>query len=234
MAGAAAAIVNVPIARGLRAVPRRIRVATVDANQLIQEGLAAMIHREDDMTLVAAASCGKEAIDDVHRSRPDVVILDLLLPDMPGEDLARRILAEFPSTRIVAITSAQGGVHARRALAAGVHGLLSDSVSIGELVHAIRMVQAGARMIPGPVPCRAAAYCDWRMGLIAARPAGVPPMPEGAREWLAGRVVAWLLGITFVFSLGAAIIVARGGTALAQGDRNGSPVATSEQEQWRH
>jgi len=127
----------------------------VDANQLFQEGLAAMIHREDDMALVAAASSGKEAIEDVRRCRPDVVIFDLLLPDMPGEDLARRILAEFPSTRIVAITSAQGRVQARRALAAGVHGLLSKAVPIGELVHAIRMVQAGTRMIPGPVPCRA-------------------------------------------------------------------------------
>jgi DNA-binding NarL/FixJ family response regulator len=61
----------------------------------------------------------------VRQQRPDVVTLDLALPDMPGEELARRILAKFPRTRIVAITSAQGHVQARRALDAGVHGYLS-------------------------------------------------------------------------------------------------------------
>jgi two-component system NarL family response regulator len=151
MACAAAAIVAVPIPAGLRVVPRRIRVLTVDSNQLVQEGLAAMIDREGDMTVVATASTGEEALDDVRQQRPDVVILDLALPDMPGEELARRILAEFPRTRIVAITSAQGHVQARRALDAGVHGYLSKAAPVRELVRAIRRVQAGERMIPGPV-----------------------------------------------------------------------------------
>ena len=144
-------MVTVPAAYGLRAVPRPVRVLTVDGNQLVQEGLAAMINREEDMTVVATASSGAEAIDDARRYRPDVVTLDLLLPDMPGEDLARRILAEFPRTRIVAITSAQGHMQARRALDAGVHGYLSKSVPLCELVRAIREVQAGKRLIPGPV-----------------------------------------------------------------------------------
>src|SRR5205085_1463765 len=137
----------------LRIVPRRISVLTVDGHQLVQEGLAALIDREQDMTVVATASSGEEAINDVRRYRPDVVTLDLLLPDMSGEHLARRILAEFPETRIVAITSAQGRVEARRALDAGVHGYLSKAAPGGEVVHAIREVQAGARMIPGPTAC---------------------------------------------------------------------------------
>src|SRR6266480_3388604 len=106
MATTAAAAIGISAA--LKTVPRRIRVLTVDGHQLVQEGLAAMINREEDMTVVAIASSGGEAIDDVRRYRPDVVTLDLLLPDMPGEELARRILAEFPRTRIVAITGAQG------------------------------------------------------------------------------------------------------------------------------
>jgi DNA-binding NarL/FixJ family response regulator len=150
MACAAAAAITVRAA--LRIVPRPIRVVTVDGHQLVQEGLAAMINREEDMTVVATASSGAEALDDVRRYRPDVVTLDLLLPDMPGEDLARRILAEFPRTRILAITSAQGHMHARRALDAGVHGYLSKAAPVCELIHAIRQVQAGARIIPGPSP----------------------------------------------------------------------------------
>ena len=151
MACAAAAIVAVPIPARLRVVPRRIRVLTVDSQPLVQEGLAAMINREDDMTVVATASTGAEALDDVRRERPDVVTLDLLLPDMRGERLIRQILCEFPQTRIVAITSAHSRRHARRALDAGIHGFLSKEAPVSELVHAIRQVRAGERMIPGPV-----------------------------------------------------------------------------------
>src|SRR5689334_4712643 len=114
MATAVAAAIRVSAA--LRTAPRRIRVLVVDGHQLVQEGLAAMISREEDMTVVATASSGEEAMDDVRRYRPDVVTLDLVLPDMRGEDLARRILAQFPSTRIVAITSGHGHMDARRAL----------------------------------------------------------------------------------------------------------------------
>ena len=155
MASAAAAISFFP---ALRMVPRPIRVLTVDGHQLVQEGLASMINREEDMTVVAAASTGEEALEDVRRYRPDVVTLDLLLPDMPGEVLARRILTEFPRTRIVAITSAQSHMEARRALDAGVHGYLSKAVPAWELVHAIRQVQTGERMIPGPAAFKAAGH----------------------------------------------------------------------------
>src|ERR1041384_4320530 len=112
-----------------------------------------MISREEDMTVVATASSGEEAMNDVRRYRPDVVTLDLLLPHMRGEHLARRILAEFPKTRIVAITSAQGRSEARRALDAGVHGYLSKAAPGGEVLRAIREVEAGARVIPGPTTC---------------------------------------------------------------------------------
>src|SRR5712671_4337722 len=155
---ASAAVAAITVHAALRIVPRPIRVLTVDGHQLVQEGLAAMINREEDMTVVATASSGEEAIGDVRRYRPDVVTLDLVLPDMPGEELAQRILAEFPRTRIVAITSAQGHMHARRALDAGVHGYLSKAAPGSELVRAIRQVQAGARMIPGPVPFKAAGH----------------------------------------------------------------------------
>ena len=158
MASAAAAVITLPAA--LRTVPRRIRVLTVDGHQLVQEGLAAMISRQEDMTVVATASSGEEALDDVRRYRPDVVTLDLLLPDMPGEALARQILTEFPQTRILAITSAQGHLHARRALDAGVHGYVSKAVPVSDLVRAIRLVQSGGRMIPGPVPVQATEQVD--------------------------------------------------------------------------
>jgi len=164
MASASAAIT---FQAALRVAPRPIRVLTVDGHQLVQEGLAAMINREEDMSVVATASSGGEALDDVRRYRPDLVTLDLVLPDMPGEDLARRILAEFPRTRIVAITSAQGPAHARRALDAGVHAYLSKAAPASELVRAIRrvqtsqsQVQTSQKMIAGPVPVKGAEHLN--------------------------------------------------------------------------
>lgn len=152
MACAAQAMVTVPVSMRSQAVPRRIRVLTVDRQQSVQEGLAAMIDREDDMTVVAAASTGAEALDDARRYRPDVVTLDLLLPDMSGETLARQILAAFPKIRIVAITSARGYTNVCRAMDAGIQGYLPKTAPVRELVRAIRQVQAGEQVIPGPVP----------------------------------------------------------------------------------
>jgi len=162
----------ITVRAALRVAPRPIRVVTVDGHQLVQEGLAAMINREEDMTVVATASTGAEALNDVRRYRPDVVTLDLLLPDMPGEDLARQILAEFPRMRVVAITSAQGHIYARRALDAGVHGYLSKAAPGWELVQAIRKVQAGVRMIPGPVAFKAGTVLEPAYRQCGGRSAG--------------------------------------------------------------
>ena len=152
----AAAVISIGTLFMAKGIHDQIRVLSADAHPLVQEGLAAVINREEDMTVVAAASSGEEALAAVRRYRPDVVTLDLLLPDLPGEDLARRILAEFPRTRIVAITSVRGHVQARRALDAGVHGYLSKGASRYELVRTIRQVGAGKRAIPGPVAFSAA------------------------------------------------------------------------------
>jgi DNA-binding NarL/FixJ family response regulator len=128
-----------------------IRVLTVDEHPLIREGLAAIINKEPGMVVMAEASTGEEAIESFRNHRPDVVTLDLLLPDMPGETFAHRILAEFPGARIVAITGARGDVHMLRALEAGVKGLVLKGMSSKELLEVIRHVHAGRQMIPREV-----------------------------------------------------------------------------------
>src|SRR5205807_2375295 len=73
-----------------------IRLLTVDEHPLVREGLAAVLGREPGMALVAQASNGREAIEAFREYRPDVVILGLSLPDLPGEQLVQKLLAEFP------------------------------------------------------------------------------------------------------------------------------------------
>jgi DNA-binding NarL/FixJ family response regulator len=128
-----------------------IRVLTVDQHPLVQEGLAAVIDREPDMTVVDSAACGREGLEAFRRLRPDVLTLDLLLPDMSGDDLAKRIMAEFPGARMVVITSARGDVHMLRALESGVRGYVLKGMPQKELVDVIRQVHAGKKVIPRQV-----------------------------------------------------------------------------------
>jgi two-component system NarL family response regulator len=125
-----------------------IRLLAVDEHSLVREGLAAVLGREPGMTLVAQASNGKEAIDAFRKYRPDVVTLDLSLPDMPGEQFVKELLAEFPDARIVVITSARGDVQMLRIIEAGVQGFVLRGTSNRELLDAIRQVHSGKKIVP--------------------------------------------------------------------------------------
>ena len=127
--------------------PRSIRVLTVDEHSLVRQGLAAVINGENGMEVIAEAANGEDAIRLFRDYRPDVMTLDLLLPDMPGEEVASRILAEFPLARIVVITGARGDIHMQRVLEAGVRGLVLKGMTHEGLLDTIRQVHAGRKMI---------------------------------------------------------------------------------------
>ncbi|MGC4051771.1 MAG: response regulator transcription factor [Paludibaculum sp.] len=135
----------------LRPAKAAIRVLTVDAHPLVREGLAAVINKADGMAVVAEAATGEEALEVYRRMRPDVVTLDLQLPDMPGDSVARRILEEYPTARVVVITGLQGDAHMLRALEAGVKGLVLKGMPNAELLDVIRQVHAGRKAIPREV-----------------------------------------------------------------------------------
>lgn len=124
---------------------------TVDEHSLVREGIAAVIHREAGMEVVADAATGAEAIELYRRWRPDVVTLDLLLPDIPGEVVAQRILAEFPGARVVVITGVRGDVHMLRAMEAGIKGVVLKGMPHSALIETIRQVHAGRKVVPRQV-----------------------------------------------------------------------------------
>ena len=126
----------------------RIRILTVDDHPLLREGIAAVIDGQPDMTLVAEATNGLEAIEAFREHRPDVALMDLRMPDMNGIEAIRAIRTEFPSARIVVLTTYAGDVQALGALKAGASGYLLKSMLRKDLLDTIRTVHAGKRRIP--------------------------------------------------------------------------------------
>jgi DNA-binding NarL/FixJ family response regulator len=125
-----------------------IRVLTVDDHPLMRAGIAAVLEGQPDIVVVAEASNGLEAIECFRVHRPDVTLMDLQMPEMKGIDSITAIRGEFPSARIIVLTTYNGDVQALRAIKAGASGYMLKSMVRKELLDAIRAVHAGRRSIP--------------------------------------------------------------------------------------
>jgi len=122
-----------------------IRVLIVDDHPLVRSGIARMIKLEPDLTLVAEASNGREAIQQFRAHRPDITLMDLQMPEISGLDALIAIRNEFPEARILVLTTYKGDVQIRRALQAGARGYLLKTSLNEELTKAIRAVHAGRK-----------------------------------------------------------------------------------------
>jgi DNA-binding NarL/FixJ family response regulator len=126
-----------------------IRILSVDDHLLLRAGVAALLAGQPDMTLVAEASNGREAIDQYRIHRPDVTLMDLQMPEMNGVEAMIAICEEFPGARIIVLTTYAGDVQVLRALKAGARAYLLKSLVRKDLVETIRLVHAGKKkMLP--------------------------------------------------------------------------------------
>ncbi|MBC7990411.1 MAG: response regulator transcription factor [Luteimonas sp.] len=137
---------------------RPIRILVVDDHPLMREGIAAVIKGEQDMVVAAEASNGREAIECFRRHRPDIVLMDLQMPEMDGVTATIAIRAEWPDARIVMLTTYRGDIQALRSLQAGASGYLLKNMIRSDLLAAIRSVHAGERRIPREVAAELAAH----------------------------------------------------------------------------
>jgi two-component system, NarL family, response regulator len=125
----------------------QIRILAVDDHALARQGIAVLVGTQPDMTLVAEASNGREAIQLFRTHRPDVTLMDLQMPEMNGLDAIIAIRGEFPDAKIVVLTTYKGDVQILRALKAGAQGYLLKNTFHKELIDTIRAVHAGKKAL---------------------------------------------------------------------------------------
>jgi len=106
-----------------------------------------LLERDDGMKVVGSAATGEEAILAARRLRPDLIIMDLVLPDLNGIDATQRILGEFPLMRIIVLSASHTPEHVSRALRAGAHGYVVKTASGAELIQAVKAVSAGRQFV---------------------------------------------------------------------------------------
>lgn len=136
----------------------RIRVLTVDDHAILRKGIAGLVGAEPDMELVAEASTGVEAIQQFRRYRPDVTLMDLLMPELGGIEAIIAIRNEFPGAKIIVLTTYTGDVQVVRALKAGARAYVLKAKVNRELLETIRAVHAGQRRIPPEIAAEMAEH----------------------------------------------------------------------------
>ena len=119
----------------------------IDDSSIIRVGLRAVMEDRSDVTIVGEAGNGAEGLAAVEKLRPDVVLLDLHLPDKPGFTICREIIKRYRSVRVLILTSAAEERNVHDAVAAGAHGYLTKDSDGDSLIQAITRVAAGHSVI---------------------------------------------------------------------------------------
>jgi two-component system response regulator DevR len=130
-----------------RSAPRPLRLLVVDDHEVVRQGLVALLDRRDGFQVVAEAGTVAEAVDAAKRFRPDIVVMDVRLPDGSGVEACREIRAEAPDTRVVMLTSYPDDEAVLSAIVAGASGYLLKQIRGRDLVAALETVGRGESLL---------------------------------------------------------------------------------------
>lgn len=125
-----------------------IRILLADDHPVVRDGLAAMLATQPDFEVVGEAGTGAEAVAEAARLRPDVVLMDLEMPELDGIEAIRRLRAADPSVQVVVLTAFDTDERIVGSLQAGAQGYLLKGAPRAEIFAAIRTVSAGGALIP--------------------------------------------------------------------------------------
>jgi len=131
-----------------------IRVLIVDDHAVVREGLRAFLELQDGIEVIGEAGDGREAIEEAGRLRPDVILMDLVMPRLDGVEAMRELRERVPAARVIVLTSFPDDKRLVPALRAGAAGYLLKNVEPHELERAIKLADAGEAMIDPAVAAR--------------------------------------------------------------------------------
>ena len=124
-----------------------IRILIADDHGVVAEGLKHLVEAQPDMEVIACVGDGREAVQQARESQPDVVLMDLSMPELNGADATRAILERDPKCRVIVLSMYAQREYVRRALKAGAAGYVVKRSAAKEVVDAIRAVHAGQRYL---------------------------------------------------------------------------------------
>jgi DNA-binding NarL/FixJ family response regulator len=131
-----------------------ITILLADDHNVLRQGMAQMLDAQADMKVVAQASDGSKAVNLARMHRPDIVLMDIKMPEMDGVEAARRITAELPETGIIVLTMYRRDDYVFEAIKAGARGYLLKEAELDELLTAIRAVARGEAVIDPAIASR--------------------------------------------------------------------------------
>ena len=122
---------------------KRTRILLVDDHAVVRQGFKMILDAQSDMEIVGEAANGREAVELAAQLRPDVVVMDVAMPELNGIEATRRVIAVDPHIRVIALSMHKDSVYVREILRAGARGYLLKDSGADDLVKAIRAVAGG-------------------------------------------------------------------------------------------
>ena len=157
-----------------------IRILIADDHFVVRQGLASLLFPRNDMQVVGEAANGREAVDLARLLRPDVILMDMIMPELDGPEAIALIRQENPTARILVLTSFGDSKQVSAAIAAGALGYLLKDLSPDDLIHAIHSVYLGKLVLPQ----------DLALKLVQPRSAAAAVDPLTERETDVLRLLA--------------------------------------------
>jgi DNA-binding NarL/FixJ family response regulator len=152
-----------------------INIFIADDHAIVREGLVHLLTLQGDLQVVGSAADGREAVNQVVRLQPDVVVLDIHMPDMNGIEATRQLSAKLPSAAVVILSMHASPEHVFHALEAGARAYLQKESAAQELVEAVRSVHAGRRYLSPRIAALVAEH-------VGRRPISAPLQQLSRRE----------------------------------------------------
>ena len=135
---------------------RTIRILVAEDHEIVRDGICAIINQQSDTIVVAEAKDGEQAVELYQKHQPDVALMDLRMPRLEGVDAIAQIKSEFPTAKIIILTTYDTDEDIYRGLQAGAKGYLLKDISAEILATAIRTVDRGKKYVPPEVAMKLA------------------------------------------------------------------------------